>query len=241
MTRRRQSDIVDALPKFRATQEDISLAGGTWDLEKSDLKQTLSCQLRLEGYKASDYVGRTYGHWNLTIIKRKNSRGKLGRGWEAYVTPQDKTVLAEMIGRGSDKGWEEPIKMLPYFGVVRALRKLGAAIYKKENFIPIRPFKVMYPWRNPEEPNAKYSPFTYCGDVYDTETDGVVVHQYTTNQKAPVTYDLRHFVTETLRANAIVTDPDPQGWCDLWHRNDMSVVDRIHIDDWRARLIAGSE
>jgi hypothetical protein len=40
--------------------------------------------------------------------------------------------------------------------------------------------------------------------------------------------------------NAMLGTPDANGWCICWHREDMTIGDRMHIDDWRARIIAGS-
>ncbi len=243
MARRTRFDILADLPKFRTTQDDITIVGGNWELDRGDLKHKLFCSVNFEDHKRSE-IQSVNGGWTLIIMKIKNARGKLSRGWEAYIGPKDEkdTSKAEMIGRGSDKGWDEPIKTLRYFGVLRALRKLGAEFYRKECFAPIRPFTVKYPWDDPEEPNAKYSPFTYQGSTYDQATDGVAVmfHKGGALNISP-TYEMRKFIREQFKANAFVTDPDPQGFCILWHRNDMSVADRIHIDDWRARLIAGAE
>lgn len=242
MARRTQSDVLEALPRFKQTQEGVSLVGGPWDIERTNLAQKLTCSVRLAAYTPTEYVRGADGYWNIAIKKVKNSRGKLGRGWEACIYRDGKTADTEVIGRGSDKGWEEPIKTLCYFNVVRAIKKLGAPLYKKENFVPIRPFNVRFPWCDPEEPNAKYSPFTFLGSFYDTETDGVLMYQYVANPKDPLSYELREFLTTRCggSVNALLSDPDPDGWCNLWHRKNMTLCDRIHIDDWRARLIAGS-
>jgi len=234
MARRTRQAVLESYPRYRhRTEDDMVFVGSDWDLDRGLNTHTLSCHIHMEGYLHSALSG---SHWTLNIKKVRSGK-KLSRMWEATVHYENVRDEAVLLARGTDKRWQDAIDVLKYAGLARVLRKLGKVYYDRVHWFPIRPFKVVYPWSNPEEPNCRYSPFTFVGNTFDVATDGVGAYFRFEAGKLP--YHVRRWI-ELADGDAYIGDPDPEGWCRLWHREYMGTFDRIHIDDWRARIIAGS-
>ncbi len=144
---------------------------------------------------------------------------------------------------GTATSWVDAIDVVGTCGDVHlAMQELGSYTYgegARHQWGVVRIFKVKYPWRDPAEPNALYTPFTLVGPYgFDADSDGAVV----------CCFELRHAearrFAEAAGANAFLLGPKKDAGgiprYKLYHREGMTQSDPIDIDDWRARIIAGT-
>jgi len=241
-----QQGIPQLMPKSR--DEIPLLRGGAWYLRERGDTKVLSCEVYLNAFSSEgmgDSTRRT--HWRLSIVRKmeaKNGKVVPARGFEAHMGLfNGSEAVTPQVGffRARCSSWcdaaEAVIAHAPILGVIR---KLGRGYYgpeARELWVVVRPCRVVYPWRDPEEPNARYSPFKFLGATFDVEQDGAVVMSYggAVNEAMAI--------TQQWGGNAFLHGPidsveGPE--YRLYHRDYGRSYDVVDIDDWRARVIDGA-
>jgi hypothetical protein len=238
------------------TGDEVPLRGGPWYLRETDDAKILCCEIYLNAFASegmSDNTRRT--HWRLLIVRKTSmATGKVmpSKSFEARIGLHNGSeAMIPPIGffRAQCNGWLDAIHtVVRYAPIVGAIRKLGCSFYgeeARERWKTVRPMRVVYPWKDSEEPNARYSPFTFLGATFDAEQDGAIVMSYggSTIGSATIVNEA-HSITSSLGGNAFLHGPvngksgEPE--YHLYHRDYMRSYDVIDIDDWRARVIAGT-
>jgi len=242
------------VPRFQQSHYGVALHGTAWKLNRHGAAvPEIYCELRLAGWVRPDYAvsGQIDRSWRLEITRPKRSRGKTGVKMigDAFVarlfehgSPVSRTIMRGTCEGGKHRSdWQDAALQVQQMVNIPAVMKEMATLSTygpetRSRWSLFRPFIVKYPWRDPEEPNAKYSPFTLCrGLGYDVESDGALCCQLDVEEHG--SRDL----ASNLKANAFLVGPDEEGHYWVYHRSSMSTRDVIDIDDWRARIIAGTQ
>lgn len=230
---------IEELPNVEQTKNGVHVWSNVgWTLKKYNhpARQELWTFVKLAG-ASTEYNTA----WLLTLTRR--AEGRLSPGFVATLEYKPKSgptegPVVELI-RAHCRGWEDAIDTVEAAAdLPAAMAKTGEAMFGRggEGWDRFRPFRVVYPWHDPEEPNAKFGPFKLCpGLLFDAETDGVVSCIYKQSG-----YAVRS-AAEAHHANAYLSGPDSGGKYVVYHRDGMSTPDPIDIDNWRARMIAGTE
>jgi len=178
--------------------------------------------------------------WVIRVERRRirsDGRRVVQRAFEATIGfyPdgfRSAAASADVVLRGTCRNWEEAIDALSYAPLATCIRKLAKEQYKGR-WIPIRPFDVTYPWRSANEPNAKYSPFRFKGATFSVETEGAV------GSTLDHDIDNARRYARGLDANAFLWGPI-NGEYRLYHRDSMHHYDVIPLEEWYARIVAGT-
>lgn len=230
-------------PAFAQTRDGITLVQVEYRwprLRKSNGTEYSEITLRLKSYDSTgtDY-GSNLGTLRLTRelhTRESDAKRVLRRAFHASLRPWNGTVPIN-LGIGRCATWEEAVETASEcMDVVGAIRAWGKELYAPVNWRPIRPFKVVYPWRNPREPNAIYSPFKLIGDYRLDEVDNsCVVMSYLPS------LDQMKVIAEQHGANALLVEE--AGQVVVYHRpnGQMSASDPITLEQFYARVLAGSE
>jgi hypothetical protein len=246
MRRGRGGRAIEELPDLSFEAEGINIRnfGGWRLLKQGDGTHVIKSVLRLVGWvNANDYEIRDETSWRLTISQPQNHWGRRGQGRVAMIYPpkaSDNQEAGAVVFRFTASNWTDAITALKYHAgdrIVKAMRSFGAELYSREGagWEAFRPFVVVYPYKDPKEPNAKYSPFKLCqGLLFDAETDGVTSYVF---KLASIN---THAEAHKCGANAFLRGPDDQGRYWVHHRDMMRAADEIDIDEWRGRIIAGA-
>lgn len=194
-------------------------------------------------------------YWELSISRlEQGADGRLGRQFTATISHVDGLEIESVqdgkldkadrptvqVCRGSAVSWAEAINVVSTCGDTHlACAATGAMIYgegAQRAWGVVRVFLVQYPWRDPREPNAAHTPFHLVGPYgFDADSDGAVVSCYELKHAAA-----RKFA-ERAGANAFLLGPYKAApRYRLYHREGMTKFDEIDIDEWRARIIAGT-
>jgi hypothetical protein len=215
---------------------DSPWSGNVW-FEKFDDRTIIFTKLK--------YAGADEWCWRLLIerpIVLKSGRKFLGDRFIAYVanTTNDDVrdgLKGVIVLRGSCTDWKDAVELVRENADISAkISSFGDAIYKdRSRWNLFRPFHVKYPWRDPEEPNAKYSPFTFVvGYEMNYDTDNALCAVY------DATSENARELAGKYGANAFLWGP-VDGEYRLYHRDGMRRYDVIEIEEWCARLIAGTK
>lgn len=250
--RRKQLKYLPDLPPLDFKHTDVALRCGPWTEgeKRRDNSASIKCEVRLNGLVPSssgengitEATVRSY--WVVRITKSLVTRGGKQCPSKHYVATIALVMGREVIGgpepllRGQGTHWKDAIDEVGMFSLPEpVLAKLGRAyLGEPSKWAVVRPLRVTYPWKDPGEPNAKYSPIRRVGDhEFDLDTDGAVVSFYGGN-----TQIVARTLTSHLGGNAFLMGPDAQGRFNLYHHEYMNASIVIDIDDYRARLIAGT-
>lgn len=205
---------------------------------------SITARLRLEGTVLGSAVPDAW--WQLTISRRIDDEGHLSAWFTSYLEyfSEDEdgnietTSATFSLYSGHCRGWRDVLKTVaedaPF---LETLSLIGQSIYSDpDQWIALRPFKVLWPFRSWDEPNARYSSFHLVSNYpFDPETDGAVASCYQGSGRAALKF------AQKLGANAFLTGPHgPDSEYRIYHRNSMQAFDVISIDDYRGRIIAGT-
>lgn len=263
---RKRDKTDDSLQRLVITKTDQpTIMGGVWHVEKSSDENSIWCELRIGGFKDVEHnyqnpampFGGQHACWVLEIKRSKSYSYKTAKrmpssayevdlSYYANGSAGEVTIPARTIFRGRAAKWPEAIRDVRYGApIVQQMAWIGKVNFygpeATKSWVTLRPFVVHYPWSDPREPNAKFSPFTLAGDfAYDPENDGAAFTCWSTpDAKGGRSLDTREVrrMCEVLDANAYLVETE-HGWR-VFHRRNMTEADPIDIDDWRARVIAG--
>lgn len=247
----------DDLLRYEVFRDGLHLKGSTWKVIKSEDSNTIACELRLGGYQPAthDYsnppmpFGGYEACWRLELTRRKEYRnGKRMplAGFNVSIAYYPDGLMndpfgpAKVIFRGIAHKWPEAVRETRrYAPVIDAIKTIGRSLYgDRDNWLSLRPFKVQWPWRDVREPNAKYSAFQLTGGFRLDETnDGEAL---TIWRKSRDDFRTLRAMMQSLGANAFLVQAK-DGTYNVFHRDHMSKPDPIDIDDWRARVLAGTD
>lgn len=197
-----------------------------------------SAPLTIDGYLPGAETYTPLGEVRIIRSRSRkdaNGRSLLSRSFRAVFVPRESTAEFE-LGVGHCATWEDAVEATAFFDIAKHVKAHGETIYgRPSEWRPMRPFKVVWPWTDPREPNRFYSEFKLLGDWKLDEGREVIALSY-----ANTTHDSRQLAIK-VEANAyLAPHPDnPLEWV-VYHRNYMRDFDTINIDDFYARLIAGS-
>lgn len=246
MSRYRSDAVYEQLPRL-AIVDGLNFVAGLWrgDIRKSVDLMYLKCGIRLTTF---DDYNLNNPCWLIRIERKRvvrRGRRVVQPSFEATIAfntsglnqPSSQSIV---LMRGNCRTWEEAIEALSYAPIEAMVRKLAANQYRGK-WVALRPFLVTYPWDSWEEPNAKYSPFRFKGEAFHPECEGAIGstldHDLGTARK----------IASDLGANAFLWGPrtvsTPGGDREeylLYHRDGMRAYDVIDLDQWYARIIAGS-
>lgn len=227
-------------PHMRQRRNGVPpLTAGPWGRvnEKGD-DASSSAPVTIDGYYAGAEGYAPLGEITITRTRtRMDAKGRalLSRSFRATFCARGDNTHHE-IGVGHCAYWEDAVEALSYMDIAKAIKAHGETIYgRPQDWRAMRPFKVVWPWDHPNEPNRQYSEFKLLGDWKLDEGREVIAYQY-----ASTPTDAR-WLCNKVGANAYLA-PHPDNaleWV-IYHRGNMTAYDAINIDDFYARLIAGS-
>lgn len=230
-------------PAVRQVRDGVAVTAGPWRrVVKGPIEEYSYAPITLAGYEAptrSDLPGGDLG--TVKIIRRRhevNGRRLLQRSFKIEWTPPEGATERQpvMAGAGPCATWQDALQCIAEdLDLVSPIRAWAQSCYDPKKWKGVRPFLVEHPWREPGEPNARFSSFTLVGPWrMQGEDEIVVAHQYAAT---PAT--MREFA-KRCHANAFLTQDDDGQW-HVWHRHDMHYSDPIDLADFYARLIAGTQ
>jgi hypothetical protein len=215
---------IEDLPHIEQSRFGVNVIGGSWVLFPKEKFETWRTADRLECtiYASGAAHGDTHTEgWKLTIVKPRTERGELGTAWQATLSRGD--VAGDvMVLRGATRGWADIITILNIGAdLPAAMRATGAAVYGRDGakWFTVRPFKVVWPWRNAHEPNARYSEFRLVAHM-NIESMGEFVSVY---HGQAGTYATRK-ICEELGANAFLDRTVDSAGNETWDARVLSLV-----------------
>lgn len=219
---------------FRQTMHGVSIIGSQWPrIQKSNGVEHSTTMIRLSGTDRWAMPNSGVAAFELRLTRQRlnvNGRRLLARTFRASVmTPG---LIPVQLGVGQCRTWEEAVDAAQAFDVVAVIKAHGQKVYDREHWKLVRPFHVVYPWEDPQEPNAKMSPFKLCGDWRLEDDDaGCIAMQY-----SPTKDSMRQLAV-SVGANAFLVNEGEKLL--VYHSDGMREAMPITIDDFHARLIAG--
>lgn len=258
MSRRKVKTLDDGAPIFTQVRHGIRVIGQSWAIDKDRESNEIWTKVRIAGYVLTDNTNAMPFGGNRACWKLRLERGKAYSTNGKYMPRSNYTVhlgyhpegteenaeWEKVIFRGNELRWDNAIHEVKIGApVIDTMRLMAKEAYEKTTWTTLRPFIVQFPWTNPKEPNAKYSPFKLAGGFRLDETcDGDAV------SVASTAGDRMKFATKLCKqvgANAFLARTDNGEWR-VYHRGVIGYYpdpkpDPIDIDDWRARIIAGTD
>lgn len=262
MGRRSRPPVLENLQPLEIVRP-LHLKGSDWQIIKTDNANTIVSSLYLGAFKPPESIHytMTFGGgqacWRIKATRRKEmvhsahrSRMMPQAGFQVELAyhpdgPDATSAWSKPIYRGRATRWPEAVREIKlYASVVDEIISGGKAMYgNREQWLTLRPFRVQFPWDDPREPNAKYSAFQLAGAFrLEETTDGSALSIRRNVQANGAQLDLYEVrkMCKALDANAFLVQ-ELDGSYFVYHRADMTQRDPIDIDDWRARVVAGSD
>jgi len=246
----RRAGNIKTLPRIDNVLQGVRICGKSWVQYRGVVggRQFLGSSVN-DTIETRIQVGENVGclhstSWRFRIYKEKGN-GSRRAPWVAAVS-YDGSIDVEVV-RGVSHGWREPILgslTTPLLDAMRRAAAHGAGPCFGRggaDWRTIRPFKVVFPWSNSREPNAKYSPFKLVTG-FDLDSHGEFVSVWSgLRPDRDSTWEKRkdrQFATE-LGANALLEQEDGNRWF-IAHRNGMQERDLITLDEFIQRVIDGA-
>ncbi len=225
-------------PTFKQTRHGVSIEQRRfWPrLKVNRGVESSEATLHIAGYNDGRDDGSNVGHIRITrerVERPTDHKLVLARTFRASYKPL--VGLPVNLGVGRCTSWAEAVEGLDCFDVVGAVAEAGKNLYDRSLWKAVRPIKVVYPYKDPREPNAIYSPFKLVGDYRLEEADnGCVVMAF-----AP-SHDRLREIAAAYACNALLVDDADDGLV-LLHRDGMTRTDPITMPEVYARVLAGSQ
>lgn len=186
-----------------------------------------------------------WGGWcvMLTRPRQGGDRGKIARSWYAhaqYVPGEGAAPTGPIVqlGAGTCGSWGEAVRDLAAHGAWHRLLETCLPYgHQGWGWTLLTPVVVRYPYHDPNEPNARFSPlrFTEVGAGLTIESAAAVMVWGV--DRAAIRYSI-----SKMGANAYVERAGVGRPCTvlhLWHRRSMCDFDEITETAFMARVLAG--